>query len=154
MASRKTSDLSPEMRVLHDKFMDRCRRDVNLLKEGITVLVTCTYRSNEEQNRLYAQGRTTKGRKVTNVKGGGSKHNHTTPQGAPAALAFDVVPLRHGKCIWGTDGNGIDDDPSDDDTDDLEAWERVGAHGEAVGLVWGGSWTRFKDRPHFQHPEA
>ena len=154
MASREIRDLSPEMQVLHNKFIDRCRRDTNLLKAGITILVTCTYRSSEEQNRLYAQGRTLPGRKVTWVKGGGSKHNHTTPQGKPDALAFDVVPLRHGKPIWGLSGDGIDDDPTDDQTDDLDAWQRVGAHGVAVGLEWGGNWTRSKDYPHFQMPDA
>jgi len=53
--------------------------------------------------------------------------------------------------IWGTGGNGIDDDPSDDDTDDLELWQRVGECGELVGLEWAGRWTSFREYPHFQH---
>jgi peptidoglycan L-alanyl-D-glutamate endopeptidase CwlK len=152
MASRKIGDLSPRMQVLYNKFHDRCRRDTWFLKNGIEVLLTCTFRSGEEQNKLYAQGRTAPGRRVTNAKAGKSKHNTVDARGKPASDAFDVVPLRHGRCIWGTNGDGIDQDPTDDDTDDLEAWDRVGEHGVAAGLEWGGNWTSFKDRPHFQDP--
>jgi len=155
MASRKIGDLSPRMQVLYNKFNDRCRRDMWFLKNGIEVLLTCTFRSGEEQNRLYAQGRTAPGRIVTRAKAGKSKHNTEDARGKPASAAFDVVPLRHGKCIWGTRGDGIDDDPTDDDKDDLEAWERVGEHGVAVGLKWYGTpGSSFREFPHFQDPEA
>lgn len=50
---------------------------------GFNLRITSGYRSIEEQNRLYAQGRTTPGSIVTNAKGGQSFHNF--------ALAFDVV---------------------------------------------------------------
>lgn len=139
MASRNIADLSPAMQVLYNKFNDRCRRDINLLKEGVSVLLTCTYRSAEEQDRLYAQGRTAPGRIVTNAKGGKSKHNAVNAQGRPAAEAFDVVPLVHGKCEW--------DDPT--------LWEIIGAHGKAVGLKWyGDPGSPFREMPHFQNPEA
>jgi len=121
-----------------------------MLKNGVTILLTCTYRSGEEQDALYAQGRTHPGRVVTNARAGESLHNRTDPHGGPAAEAFDVVPLRHGKPVWGTSGDGIDDDDSDDHTDDLEVWQRVGAHGEAAGLEWAGRWKRMKEFPHFQ----
>lgn len=150
MSSREIKDLRTDVQVLYNKFFDKCRRDTWLLRNGISILLTCTHRSNEEQARLYAQGRSTPGKVVTNAKPGQSKHNATLPTGAPASLAFDVVPLRHGKPIWGTSGDGIDDDPTDDDKDDREAWERIGAHGEAVGLKWAGRWTSFKEYPHFE----
>lgn len=153
MSSREIRHLAPELQVLYNRFHDRCRRDTWMLRNGITILLTCTYRSDEEQNRLYAQGRSSPGRVVTNAKAGQSQHNATTPQGQPAARAFDIVPLRRGKPVWGTSGDGIDDDPSDDHTDDLEVWQRVGAHGEAVGLEWAGRWTRFREYPHFQLPK-
>lgn len=153
MASREIRDLHPHLQVLYNKFHDRCRRDTWLLRAGVTILLTCTYRSGDEQNRLYAQGRSSPGRIVTNAKAGQSRHNATTPQGNPASEAFDIVPLRHGKPIWGTSGDGIDNDPTDDMTDDLEAWQRVGEHGKAVGLEWAGEWTRFREFPHFQLPK-
>lgn len=155
MASREIKDLSPAMQVLYNKFNDRCRRDTWLLKNGITVLLICTYRSNEEQDKLYAQGRTAPGPIVTRAKAGKSKHNVALSDGTPSAEAFDVVPLRYGKQIWGTAGDGIDDNPDDDHTDDLEAWQRVGQNGLDVGLKWYGvPDAPFREFPHFQNPEA
>jgi peptidoglycan L-alanyl-D-glutamate endopeptidase CwlK len=98
--------------------------------EGIDVIVTSTYRDFASQNELYAQGRTAPGRKVTNAKGGQSFHNFQ--------VAFDVVPLRHGKCVWGTTG------------EDGKLWARIGAIGESCGLEWAGRWKRFREFPHFQ----
>jgi peptidoglycan L-alanyl-D-glutamate endopeptidase CwlK len=119
------------------EFIHACRMD------GIDLLVTCTYRCAVDQNNLYAQGRTTPGRIVTNARAGESMHQYR--------VALDIVPLRHGKPVWGLKGNGIDNDPSDDDTDDLELWQRVGLHGEAAGLEWAGRWPHFREYPHFQY---
>jgi peptidoglycan L-alanyl-D-glutamate endopeptidase CwlK len=65
-------------------------------------LVYCTYRSREEQAKLYAIGRTRMGadpspsrpmgRTVTNAKPGTSAHNY--------GLALDFVPLLYGKAQW------------------------------------------------------
>lgn len=156
MASREIKHLSPAMQVLYNKFNDRCRRDEWFQRNGVTVLLICTYRSGEEQDALYAQGRTKPGKVVTNARAGRSKHNATLPgTDTPAAEAFDVVPLRHGKMIWGTSGDGIDEDPTDDHKDDLEVWQRVGAHGVAVGLKWYGSpGSAFREFPHFQNPDV
>lgn len=150
MASREIKDLRPEMQVLFNKFNDKVRRDPWFQRNGISLLLTCTYRSEEEQSQLYARGRTAPGPIVTNAKAGQSKHNATTPQGAPAASAFDVVPLRHGKPIWGTTGAGTNEDDSDDATNDLEVWQRLGSHGMSVGLAWAGMWVKFKEYPHFE----
>lgn len=128
------------------EFLEECKN------EDIDVLITCTWRSNSEQEELYAQGRTKPGRILTNAKPGQSKHNFTLA-GRPAAKAFDVVPLRHGKPVWGTGGNGIDDDTTDDDKDDLELWQRVGNIGESVGLEWAGRWKNMREFPHFQLKE-
>lgn len=147
MASREIRDLSPAMQVLYNRFNDRCRRDIELLKLGVSVLLTCTYRSDEEQDRLYAQGRTLPGAIVTKAKGGQSKHNTQTPQGKPAAEAFDVVPLLHGKPVWTTK-----DDPSTPEPED-KIWQIIGAHGVAAGLKWYGSpGAPFPEYPHFQNP--
>src|SRR3990167_7492221 len=131
MPSRDLKDLSADMQPRAGNFMLLCATDEWLTNTGITVLITCTYRSNKEQEALYAQGRTKPGRIVTRARGGQSKHNCKGPMGEQAAEAFDVVPLRYGKPIWGTTGAGIDDDPSDDDADDLEAWQRIGEIGRS-----------------------
>lgn len=140
--SRKLDDLLPVVRDKALAMLKACAEDPELRRAGITVLVTSTYRDDESQTALYAQGRTAPGKIVTKAKAGYSWHNFQ--------CAFDIVPLRHGATVWGTRGNGIDGDPTDDDKDDLEAWQRIAKHGMAAGLEWGGDWE-FKDFPHFQY---
>lgn len=123
--SRDLNDLEPETRAKAFDFLRRCKED------GLSVLVTNTYRPPEVQAALYAKGRTAPGTKVTNAKPGFSWHQFR--------CALDVVPLRDKKAVWGTSG------------EDGELWQRVGAHGRAAGLEWGGDWKKFKDMPHFQH---
>jgi len=143
MPSRNINDCHPSLQHMIHDFLGECRM------KHIDVLITCTYRSQQEQDALYEQGRTTPGRIVTWTRV--SQHCATMSDGSPGSRAFDVVPLRHGVLVWGTHGNGLDNDPSDDETDDLELWERVGQIGRSVGLEWGGDWPDDKtDRPHFQ----
>lgn len=140
---------------LHELVQPMARAAVVAWRDaGLDVLITCTFRSAEEQAELYARGRTKPGRIVTRARPGESSHNFRV-NGRPASLAFDVVPLRLGRPVWGTSGNGIDQEPSDDDRDDLELWQRVGAIGKACGLAWyGDPDAPFREFPHFQHPEA
>jgi hypothetical protein len=61
--------INPDLRTLAGRL-------VVLAKEnGLNVKIISSYRSYEEQNRLYAKGRTTKGHIVTNAKAGQSWHN-------------------------------------------------------------------------------
>jgi peptidoglycan L-alanyl-D-glutamate endopeptidase CwlK len=116
---------------LHPTVQKKCLDHIHACKQaGIDLLVTSTYRDGESQNELYAQGRTKPGRIVTNAKAGQSFHNWK--------VAYDVVPLRFGKPVWGTSGK------------DLELWQKVGELGKAQGLEWAGDWKRFKEFPHFQ----
>ncbi|WP_082055753.1 LysM peptidoglycan-binding domain-containing protein [Geobacillus kaustophilus] len=97
-------------------------------KKGINVIITQGYRSIEEQNELYAQGRTKPGKIVTNAKGGYSYHNF--------GLAFDFAILNpDGSVSWNVD----------------EKWKRVAQIGKSLGLEWGGDWKSFPDYPHFQY---
>lgn len=137
ITSRKLDDLLLPVRIKALDLINECKA------HGIDLLVTSTYRDLEAQAALYAQGRSAPGRIVTNARAGQSFHNFR--------VAFDVVPLRGGKAVWGTTGNGIDNDPTDDDKDDLELWQRIGAIGESHGLEWAGRWTRFREYPHFQY---
>lgn len=126
--SRSIDDLHPFVQAMCRQHIDEC------VKEGIRIIVTATFRDNEFQNSLYAQGRTKPGNKVTNAKGGQSMHNHR--------VAYDVVPLdKDGKAIWGTTGA------------EGRLWARIGEIGEMVGLEWGGRW-KFKDIPHFQYTQG
>ena len=97
--------------------------------------VVCGNRTDEEQDILFAQGRITDGPIVTYKRGGESIHN-TMP-----SRAIDLAP-------W-VSGRGI-------------VWDDVGLFGELAGVIlyaawkrgiwisWGGHWTSFVDRPHFQ----
>lgn len=144
MASRRIDDLHPKLQPIALAFLAEC------LKQKLDVIITCTYRSGAEQDECYAQGRTKPGRIITKARAGQSRHNNIISN-KPASLAFDVVPLRHGKLVWGTTGNGIDNNPSDDDKDDLELWQRVGSVGMALGLNWyGRPDAPFREMPHFE----
>lgn len=123
--SRSTSELLPPVRARVQALIDACAA------QGIELLVTSTYRDDECQASLYAQGRTLPGDRVTNAEPGKSMHNW--------CVAFDVVPLRAGKPVWGTKGA------------DAQLWKRVGQIGESVGLEWAGRWTKFREYPHFQY---
>lgn len=124
--SRKLEDLHPKVRSMAIELEKRVEAEL-----GVDLIFTSTYRDNDSQNELYAQGRTKPGKKVTNAKGGQSYHNYR--------IAFDVVPVRHGKPVWGTSG------------EDGELWKRIGAIGVSIGLEWAGNWKTFKEFPHFQY---
>ena len=128
MASRKLTDLRKDLQDLAIKHLEECSN------QGIDLLIYCTYRSGEEQDMLYAQGRTTPGKIVTNARAGQSKHNNTS-NGHPSALAYDCVPCIGGKPQWS----------------DIKLYARVGQIGESVGLKWAGRWTgKLKETAHFE----
>lgn len=101
-----------------------------------------TYRSFEEQDLLYAQGRTKlfdkDGRRlgiVTQAKGGESMHNF--------ALAIDIVLVSGKTASWDT--------AKDWDKDGKSDWLEVVDVFRSAGWEWGGVW-KFKDYPHVQFP--
>jgi peptidoglycan L-alanyl-D-glutamate endopeptidase CwlK len=123
----KVWDVLSETRIntLHPKVRDKAREFINKAeKQNIKLRVSSAYRNYAEQNELYAQGRTKAGSIVTNAKGGQSSHNFGT--------AIDVVPIVNGKADWNTD------------------WNKIAVIGKSVGFSWGGDWTSFKDKPHFE----
>ena len=120
--SRSLDELLPDTKVRVEKFIELCK------EQNIDLLVTSTYRDNESQAALYAQGRTSPGNVVTNAGPGDSYHNYR--------LAVDVVPVVGGKPNWNTS------DP---------VWQTVGLLGEQAGLEWAGRWVHFKELAHFQY---
>lgn len=91
---------------------------------GITIRVISGFRSYEEQDALYAQGRSKPGRKVTNARGGYSAHNF--------GIAFDIGVFSGSRYLG-----------------DSPKYRAVGALGMDMGLDWGGNWTSIVDQPHF-----
>lgn len=141
MASRRLTDLDEPTYIIAEAFVRDCE------KQGLDIVVACTYRSPEEQEALYAQGRqpievVNKLRKkigiyplglaedkiVTYARAGESWHNKRR--------AMDVYPCESGKLIFNTHH---------------PAWKILGETGEKHGFEWSGRWKRFKEWPHFQN---
>lgn len=121
--AQRLGQLHPILAVRGHSMLELCALN------GISILVTQGLRTWEEQDKLYAQGRTTAGEIVTKAKGGESFHNY--------GLAFDIVVLDAiGKMDWDATHPG---------------WTQAAQIGKSVGLEWGGDWAGFKDRPHFQY---
>ena len=132
MASRKLIDLHP---ILMRKAVT-FKAETELVE--VEILIYCTYRSCAEQDILFAQGRKTEGKIITWAKGGQSKHNHTE-NNLPASLAFDCVPMLHGRTLW------------EISPESLKKWQALEKIADKLGLEWGGHFKNGKiDRPHFQ----
>ena len=107
------------------------------LSQGLSVRILSGTRTFDEQNELYAQGRTSPGDVVTNARAGYSNHNF--------GIAWDVG-------IFNEKSEYIDDliDKKMMTSKAVDAeYKKVGAYGKARGLFWGGEWTK-PDYPHFQ----
>lgn len=100
----------------------------NAWAAGIPIIVTSGRRGYEEQEKLYAQGRTTPGPIVTDAIPGNSWHNY--------GLAFDVAILdENNNASW---------------PENTVVWTKLGTIGAKLGLNHGMS---YGDKPHFDyHP--
>jgi peptidoglycan L-alanyl-D-glutamate endopeptidase CwlK len=123
MSSRSLDDLDSRFRPFVDTFISACAT------QNLDILIYCTYRSNEEQDILYAQGRTTPGGIITNARAGQSAHNYR--------LAFDGCPMLGGKPLWDEHLTG-------------PHWSQYGQIAVASGMEWGGNWQGFVEGPHCQ----
>lgn len=121
--SRDLSLLHPKLREIIPVILGQCEA------VGLHVLITDGYRSKAEQDALYAQGRTTPGQIVTQVRYPNSAHNW--------GVAFDFCRNERGR-----EYNDAD-----------HFFKRVADIAKQHGLEWGGDWIRFVDKPHLQLPE-
>ena len=119
--SRNLLQLDAAFRLQTMKWLDACQ------KIGLDILVVCTFRDDEYQNFLYAQGRTTAGKICTNAKGGASMHNKRK------ALDFCVMDGK--SCDW----------------EDSAGFTKAGLLAEGFGLVWAGRWNgNLKELGHIE----
>ncbi len=119
--AEKLSEVNPTL-------AEKCREIIRLANaEKFQLLITDGYRSDAEQNALYAIGR--RGiageKKVTNAKGGQSNHNKRT--------AIDFAFVIDGKVSC-----------------DEKLYPNLGRWAKIVGLKSGGNWKHFKDFPHVE----
>lgn len=111
------------------------------LPDNSKVRVVQGLRTIDEQNALFAQGRTKPGQIVTNAKGGKSYHNY--------GLAIDFA------IMYDKDRNGSFEVLSwdlnyDFDKDGVSDWQEVVKAFESKGWEWGGRWHSIQDNPHLQ----
>jgi peptidoglycan L-alanyl-D-glutamate endopeptidase CwlK len=115
----------------HPVLAERVRNLLGRLAyEGIQVLITRGLSTWEEQDKLWAKGRTVPGAKVTNARGGYSQHNY----GLAVDLCPDNILLPGLQLDWQADH---------------PAWKRMLELGKDFGLAEGAEWKTFKDIPHF-----
>jgi peptidoglycan L-alanyl-D-glutamate endopeptidase CwlK len=118
--------------LVHPLLADKVRAMADALAaQGIVIRVVQGLRTFAEQNRLYNQGRTTPGEKVTNAIAGQSWHNY--------GFAVDCIPGLRGDDAWAPNW--------DAEHPDFQAMIEAGI---AQGLVSGAKWIHMPDKPHFQ----
>jgi peptidoglycan LD-endopeptidase CwlK len=131
--SMESADFPTE---LHPIVVERSNQLIQQSAEkGIVILITDDFRSAEDQNRLYEQGRTAAGNIVTHARGGESFHNF--------GLAIDfAIKTPSENVIWDMQYDGNQNGRPD--------WDEVVELAKALGFEWGGDWAQFKDHPHLQ----
>jgi len=121
---------------LHPAVRKKAERFLTLCKEaGLPVLITETWRTREEQDALYARGRDAAGRVV-------NKAAVVTRAQYPYSmhcwgLAFDFCKNVKGR-----------------EFDDDDFFRRAGEIARDLGLIWGGDWVAWPDRPHLEDRNA
>lgn len=122
MASRDKKDLRPELVQAYEKAFEVYSK---LYPNEPQPFITCTYRSGDEQNKLYTQVP-----KVTNAKAGQSPHNYNP------SFAFDIAFIGvNKKVVWTAKYFKMFADCVKSSSD---------------VTVWGGDWLKFSDKPHFE----
>jgi peptidoglycan L-alanyl-D-glutamate endopeptidase CwlK len=135
MTDRSLDDLHTDLKPICQEWLAKCQN------QSLSVRVIETYRSAQEQDRLFAIGRDANGnvvgKTVTKARGGQSKHNLTLNDGTPASKAFDFVIINDdGTCNWNPQ---------------TPQWKAAIAIGKGLGLRWGGDFpARQYDADHFE----
>lgn len=120
--------ITPKVTGLHPKLADAVSQTITECKaRGLIVAMHMGLRTAEQQDALYAQGRTKPGSIVTN---------------APAWMSWHCFGLAADIVFKDEKGNWTWSDKCD--------WDGLGNVGKMFGMTWGGDWTRFPDLPHFQ----
>jgi len=122
MASRKIQDLHQILGIAYEKAIAKYSE---LYHDSSKPFLTCTYRSNEEQEQLFKQVP-----KVTNAHAGQSPHNYLP------SLAFDIAFLKPDKSL---DWSIINFKNFADILTSID-----------TRIEWGGNFKSMIDRPHFQ----
>lgn len=115
----------PRLQTLAQELIKVCN------ESGLKIKIGETFRTKEEQDDLYAQGRTKPGNVVTNAPGSSYSSYHQW------GTAFDIYRADGKGAYYDSDG----------------FFSKAGAIGVKLGLEWGGNWHSIVDKPHFQLPD-
>jgi peptidoglycan L-alanyl-D-glutamate endopeptidase CwlK len=139
MPSRSLQDAEPKLRNAIIPLM----KEFEVVAPGRSLVITCTYRSPEEQLALYAEGRGFhKGvyivedntKVVTQLSG---QPGHMSLHNLKPCRAVDVAVVIGGKVTWNP-----------------REYLPLGDLAVKHGLEWGGNWPHLKDYPHLQLPQS
>jgi peptidoglycan LD-endopeptidase CwlK len=134
----KNFDVSKDITYCHPYLKERWPQVLARFREdtGNDLVITCTWRSVKEQQRLYSLGRTVMGQIVTNCDGVEKKSNHNYFPARAVDVAVNIAQ---------------------DAVKEIINWQKhyyvpLGPICKDLGLVWGGGWVNFKDYPHIEIP--
>jgi peptidoglycan L-alanyl-D-glutamate endopeptidase CwlK len=131
MASRDRKDLNSTLVKVFDKAESDFKKENPTFSQPF---LTCTHRSNQEQEALYAQGRSTPGSIVTWAQPGQSPHNFSP------SFAFDIAFIGVNKQLdWSPSLFKL-----------FDKYVQQAAKELSVSVVWGGSWATKPDAPHWE----
>ena len=127
MATRNINDAAP---VLRAAYLAAVTQWQQLHPAFPQPFLTCVYRSPQEQDTLYARGRTAPGGRVTNARGGQSKHNSLPSR------AIDIAfRTGSGSVNW--------------EITYFREFARIIQSIDST-IRWGGNFRSIKDNPHFE----
>jgi peptidoglycan LD-endopeptidase CwlK len=126
---KNLATLDPKAQPLFRAFIKEAREIAG--RFGVEYIMISGNRTWEEQNELYAKGRTKPGKIVTNARGGYSNHNFK--------IAADFGVFKNKKYLDGTNPPLAS-----------KVHKLVGTIVAKYNLEWGGNWKNFKDEPHFE----
>jgi D-alanyl-D-alanine carboxypeptidase len=117
---KKLRSMKPEMATKVQTVLDK------LAARGFEPRIVYGWRSVAVQAQLFADGRS---------KVRFSFHNAQLPDGTPCSYAADIIDRRF---AWSPEAESSG------------FWKALGEEARALGLVWGGDWTSFRDWAHVQ----
>lgn len=125
--------MTPRLKNVHPDLIIKVKKILAAMEAlGFPMMVIAGVRTAEEQQKLYAKGRSLPGPVVTYLDGVKKKSNHQVKEDG-FGYAVDCVFLVNGLPSW-----------------DLQLpWQAYGAAAKALGLTWGGDW-KMRDFPHIE----
>jgi len=148
MPSRKIEDLTPRMQIKIKMLNDKLKSaNMEYFK------MSCTYRSQEEQNALHARSRYALEyvNKMNDLAG--LPHITDAQNKRPITWTKNSIHTKREAVDYyiNKDGKYCDDLKVDIDMDGIQDWQEFGILANECGLDWGGYWKEGKaDYPHVQ----